>query len=167
MTALRTLYAPVRNLLRGKPLLAVFQVCLRCNSNCGYCDLPLNQGRYEMTRDEIRRVFTGLYRDGVRAVFLQGGEPLLRRDLPEIIEDLAGLGFFLTLITNGTKLTQSLLIRMAEHRVTISVSLDTLDRERYRQIRGADQLDQVREGITLLHAYPHQKCLVCIVTELN
>ncbi|MCC6139229.1 MAG: radical SAM protein [Nitrospira sp.] len=167
MTALRTLYAPVRNLLRGRPLLAVFQVCLRCNSNCGYCNLPLNQGRYEMTRGEIRRVFTGLYRDGVRAVFLQGGEPLLRRDLPEILEDLAGLGFFITLITNGTKFTRPLLTRLARHRVMISVSLDTLDRERYCQIRGADQFDQVCEGIALLREYPHQKCLVCIVSELN
>ena len=168
MPALRTLYAPVRNLVRGRPLLAVFQVCLRCNSNCGYCNLPLNQGRYEMTRDEIRRVFAGLYREGVRVVFLQGGEPLLRRDLPEIIEDLGGLGFFfITLITNGTKFTRPLLTRMARQRVTISVSLDTLDRERYRQIRGADQFDQVREGIALLREYPHQKCLVCIVSELN
>lgn len=50
MSVLRILYAPVRNLVRGMPLLAVFQVCLRCNSNCGYCNLPLNQGRYEMTR---------------------------------------------------------------------------------------------------------------------
>ena len=167
MPALRTLYAPVRNLVRGRPLLAVFQVCLRCNSNCGYCNLPLNQGRYEMTREEICRVFTGLYREGVRVVFLQGGEPLLRRDLPEIIEDLGGIGFFITLITNGTKFTRPLLTRMARQRVTISVSLDTLDRERYRQIRGADQLDQVREGIVLLREYPHQKCLVCIVSELN
>lgn len=61
MLAIRTLYAPVNNLLRGKPLLAVFQVYLRCNSNCGNCNLPLSQGRYEMTRDEIRRTFTGLY----------------------------------------------------------------------------------------------------------
>lgn len=167
MPALRTLYAPVRNLVQGRPLLAVFQVCLRCNSNCGYCNLPLNQGRYEMTREEIRRVFTGLYREGVRVVFLQGGEPVLRRDLPEIIEDLGGIGFFITLITNGTRLTRALLSRMARQRVTISVSLDTLDRERYRQIRGADQLDQVREGIALLREYPYQKCLVCIVSELN
>lgn len=167
MSGLRALYAPIRNLLQGRPLLAVFQVCLRCNSNCGYCSLPLNEGLYEMTRAEIRQVFTGLYRDGVRVVFLQGGEPLLRRDLPEIVEDLAGIGFLITLITNGTKLTRPLLARLAQHRVMISVSLDTLDRERYRQIRGADQFDQACEGIALLRDYPHQKCLVCIVSELN
>jgi hypothetical protein len=49
------------NLLLRRPLLAVFQVNLRCNSACGYCNLPLNVGRYEMTREEIRKVFAGLY----------------------------------------------------------------------------------------------------------
>ena len=41
-----------------------------------------NVGRYEMTREEIQRVFSCLHRDGVRFVLVQGGEPLLRHDLP-------------------------------------------------------------------------------------
>jgi hypothetical protein len=85
----------------GRPVLATFQVNLRCNSACGYCDLPLDVGRYEMTRKEIRGVFSCLYRDGVRFVLVQGGEPLLRGDLQEILEDLLVIGFHLTLITNG------------------------------------------------------------------
>ncbi len=159
--------APVRNLLAGRPVLATFQVNLRCNSACGYCDLPLNAGRYEMARDEIRRVFSGLYGEGVRFVLVQGGEPLLRRDLPEILEDLSGLGFHLTLITNGTKLVPALVDRLRRIPLAISVSLDTLDRDRYRHIRGADQFAEVMEGIELLSSYPHQKFLTCIVSELN
>jgi hypothetical protein len=46
---------PVINLMAGRPVLATFQVNLRCNSACGYCDLPLNVCRYEMARDEIQR----------------------------------------------------------------------------------------------------------------
>ena len=38
---------PAANLMRGRPVAAVFEVCLRCNSACGYCDLPLNTGRYD------------------------------------------------------------------------------------------------------------------------
>jgi hypothetical protein len=85
----------------GRLVLATFQAKLRCNSSCGYCDLPLNVGRYEITREEIRGVFSCLYRDGVRFVLVQGGKPLLRRDVPEILEDLSAIGFHLTLITNG------------------------------------------------------------------
>ncbi len=158
---------PVINLMAGRPVLATFQVNLRCNSACGYCDLPLNVGRYEMTREEIQGVFSGLYSDGVRFVLVQGGEPLLRRDLPEILEDLSVLGFQLTLITNGTKLTAHLVERLGRLPLTISVSLDTLSREQYRQIRGADQLPQVLEGIALLKDFPHPKFLTCIVSEVN
>jgi MoaA/NifB/PqqE/SkfB family radical SAM enzyme len=100
-------------------------------------------------------------------VLVQGGEPLLRRDLPEILEDLSAIGFHLTLITNGTKITPQLVERLGRLPLAISVSLDTLDREKYRQIRGADQLSQVLGGIALLKKIPHPKFLTCIVSELN
>ena len=158
---------PVLNLLRGRPILAVFEICLRCNSACGYCDLPLNLGRYEMTREEIQRVFQHLYSEGLRFVFVQGGEPLLRRDLAEILEDLAAMGFRLCLVTNGTRFTPQLVGRLASLPLSISVSLDTLDRGRYRQIRGADQLRQVMAGIELLEAFPHPKFITCIVSKPN
>jgi MoaA/NifB/PqqE/SkfB family radical SAM enzyme len=158
---------PFRNLLASRPVLATFQINLRCNSACGYCDLPLNAGRYEMSQEEIHGVFSALYRDGVRFVLVQGGEPLLRRDVPEILEDLSTIGFHLTLITNGTKVTSHLVERLGRLPLAISVSLDTLDRVKYQKIRGADQLAQVLEGIALLKAFPHPKFLTCIVSEVN
>ncbi len=166
-TALNRVLTPFTNLMAGRPVLATFQVNLRCNSACGYCDLPLNVGRYEMTREEIQGVFSSLYRDGVRFVLVQGGEPLLRRDLPEILEDLSAMGFQLTLITNGTKITAQLVERLGRLPLAISVSLDTLDRVKYQQIRGADQLAQVLEGIAHLKDFPHPKFLTCIVSEVN
>ena len=165
--ALNRAFMPFRNLVAGRPVLATFQVNLRCNSACGYCDLPLNIGRYEMTREEIQRVFSALYRDGVRFVLVQGGEPLLRRDIPEILEDLSASGFHLTLITNGTKISAPLVERLSRLPLAISVSLDTLDRAQYEKIRGADQLAQVLAGIALLKDFPHPKFLTCIVSEVN
>ncbi len=67
-TALNRTLKPFRKPLAGRPVLATFQVNLRCNSACGYCDLPLNVSLYEMTRKEIRSVFSCLYRDAVRFV---------------------------------------------------------------------------------------------------
>lgn len=57
LTAISDRAKPLTNLLRGRPASATFQVTLRCNSACGYCDLPLNQGRYEFSREEIRAIF--------------------------------------------------------------------------------------------------------------
>ena len=158
---------PIVNLFRGRPLLAIFEVCLRCNSACGYCDLPLNQGRYELSREEIQDIFTGLYADGIRFVFIQGGEPLARRDLLEILEDLTEIGFGLTLITNGTRLSKNFVARLSALQINISISLDTLSREHYEKIRGADQLPQVLEGIERLSDYPYPKYITCIISEQN
>lgn len=150
-----------------RPLLAIFQVNLRCNSACGYCNLPLNEGRYELSRQEIKTIFSLLYQDGLRLVFLQGGEPLLRRDLVDILQDLDEIGFRATVITNGTKLTRQLVAQFEKLSVSLSISLDTLDRTTYKRIRGADQFAEVRAGLDLLRDYRHPKFLTCIVNELN
>ncbi len=158
---------PFLNLLQKKPLMAVYELNLTCNSQCGYCDLPLNKGRYELSREQIHTIFTDLYRYGLRYLFLQGGEPTLRRDLTDIMYDLFNIGFDLTLITNGTRISPELIDCAINTNTSISISLDTLDRERYKKIRGADQLRMVLSGIECLHDYPHGKYITCIVSEVN
>jgi MoaA/NifB/PqqE/SkfB family radical SAM enzyme len=120
-----------------------------------------------MSRPEIRNVFAGLYRYGLRFVFVQGGEPLLRNDLVDILEDMHEIGFHLTLITNGTKLTPSTVQRFDDLSVSLSISLDTLNPTKYKRIRGANQLEQVLGGLDLLRDYRHPKFLTCIVSEVN
>lgn len=157
----------VANIVSGRPLMAVFEINLTCNSKCTYCDLPLNQGRYELTREQIKTIFTDLYQDGLRYILLQGGEPTLRKDLPEVLRDLYEIGYDLTLITNGTRMKPELIACAKAVSASISISLDTLNRERYQRIRGADQLNMVLNGIDRLHDYPHSKYITCIVSELN
>ena len=158
---------PVVNLLQRRPLLAIFEINLRCNSSCGYCDLPLNKGRYEMSRQEIHTIFSDLYKDGLRYVFIQGGEPTLRKDLIDVLSDLHKIGFRLSLITNGTRLSIEFIQRLSQFPVDLSVSLDSLDRDQYREIRGADQLNLVLAGLERLRDYPHPKYITCIVSDKN
>lgn len=158
---------PLSNLVSGRPVMAVFEICLRCNSRCGYCDLPLNQGRYEMNREEIRRIFRDLHGEGLRYVFVQGGEPLVRKDTLDVLQDLTEIGLGVCLVTNGTKLTADTVLRLTAIGASVSVSLDTLDRDRYRLIRGADQLRRVLAGIDALDGYPHPKFIACIVSDRN
>jgi MoaA/NifB/PqqE/SkfB family radical SAM enzyme len=158
---------PLINLVRKKPVLAIFEINLQCNSRCGYCDLPLNEGRYEMSRIEIKNIFASLYDDGLRYVFIQGGEPTLRKDLIEVMRDLHSIGLKLSLITNGTRLTEKFVSSLKQLPVDISVSLDSLDRGRYKEIRGADQLNLVLSGLQQLQDYPHPKYITCIVSDKN
>lgn len=167
LDALRKTIQPVVNIIRQKPVLAIFEACLRCNSQCGYCDLPLNEGREELDREQIKTMFTHLYDEGIRVVFLQGGEPTLRKDLVDIIHDLNDIGFSQTLITNGTRLTQDFIDAISDVPVHISISLDSLDAGRYQQIRGANQLKLVLNGIERLKNYPHPKFITCIMSDIN
>jgi len=64
------------------------------------------------------------------------------------------MGLHLTLITNETKVTPQLVEQLGRLPLAISVSLDTLNRETHQRIRGADQLEQVLEGLGLLRGSP-------------
>ena len=125
----------------------------RCNLRCSYC-MP-EQDYVWLPKDdildfeEIERlvdVFLGL---GVDKVRLTGGEPLLRRDLPALVARLAARGGIrdLALTTNGVLLAaQAGALRDAGlHRLT--VSLDTLHRDRFHALTRTDELSRVLAGI--------------------
>ena len=125
----------------------------RCNVRCFYCmpDTPAGfEPRSEiLTFDEIERVVRVAAGGGVRKLRLTGGEPLLRKDLPALLRRLSQIPGIeeVALTTNGVLLAaQAEAIHAAGVR-RINVHLDTLDRERYRQITRRDELGRVMAGI--------------------
>src|SRR5262245_7185169 len=138
----------------GRPLRNLrVSVTDRCNLRCQYC-MPEEEYTWLrrsdlLTFEEIQRlvdVFTTL---GVNKVRLTGGEPLLRRDLPNLVRMLAGMPAVedLAMTTNGVLLAdQADALRSAGlHRVT--VSLDTLRPERFRALTRRDDHAAVLRGI--------------------
>lgn len=127
----------------------------RCNIRCFYC-MPENATQFVpraeiLSFEEIERfvrVAAGL---GVRKLRITGGEPLLRKNLPYLIERLAAIPGIvdLALTTNGVLLPELAepLYRAGLRR--INVHLDTLDRERFRLITRRDDLERVLEGIEI------------------
>jgi cyclic pyranopterin phosphate synthase len=125
----------------------------RCNLRCSYCMpeadyvwLPREDILHFEEIETLVDVFLGL---GVDKVRLTGGEPLLRRDLPALVERLASRPAIrdLALTTNGVLLAaQAHALRDAGlHRIT--VSLDTLRRDRFQALARFDELDRVLAGI--------------------
>jgi cyclic pyranopterin phosphate synthase len=125
----------------------------RCNIRCFYC-MPENGVKF-MRRDEIltfeeierfARVAVSL---GVTKVRVTGGEPLVRKDLPTLIRNLAAIPGIrdLSLTTNGVLLGEHAEELYAAGLRRINVHLDTLDRERFIKITRRDDLDRVLEGI--------------------
>ena len=132
----------------------------RCNFRCQYCMPP--EGMPWVDHEEILRfeeierlvrVFAGL---GIEDVRLTGGEPLVRRGFPVLVEMLAAIGGIhdLSLTTNGYLLERhaEALVRAGIGRV--NVSIDSLQRDRFFQITRRDALDQVLRGLEAIAAYP-------------
>src|ERR1700689_3963775 len=125
----------------------------RCNIRCFYC-MPEEAVQFAprqeiLTFEEIERFVRVAATLGVNKLRLTGGEPLLRRDLPKLIERLASIPGIqdLALTTNAVLLEQHAQPLYDAGLRRLNIHLDTLDRERFKQITRRDDLPRVLAGI--------------------
>ncbi len=131
----------------------------RCDLRCRYCMaervrfLPRDE---VLSLEELEAVASAFIDRGVTRVRITGGEPLVRREVPLLVERLgARLGHGLdeiTLTTNGTQLAAHADRLFAAGVRRINVSVDTLDRELFARLTRRDALPQVLDGIAAAQA---------------
>jgi len=145
MPLLDTFGRPLRNLR--------LSVTDRCNLRCAYC-MP-EKDYVWLPREDVLRfeeistlvdIFVAL---GVNKLRLTGGEPLLRRDLPALVQMLAAKSGLtdLALTTNGVLLAEHAAALRTAGLGRITVSLDTLHAKRFTELTRFDSLDAVLEGM--------------------
>lgn len=124
----------------------------RCDLRCSYC-IPkgfkdFGEPDHWLSFDEIERVIGAFGRLGVNRVRLTGGEPLVRKHLPDLAKRLAGLPGIedLSLSTNATRLDKHADDLRAAGVSRINVSLDTLRADRFRDITQG-KFDKVMAGL--------------------
>jgi GTP 3',8-cyclase len=121
----------------------------RCDFRCVYCmseDMQFLPRARVLTLEEIARIgkiFTSL---GVKTFRLTGGEPLLRRDLPWLVEQLARHSE-VVMTTNGARLHQSAQALKQAGLSRINISLDTLNERQFHELTRTGQLKDVLMGI--------------------
>ena len=120
----------------------------KCNLSCIYCHKEGEQSpKDQLSVEEIAEILRVAAKFEIRSVKFTGGEPLLRKDLLEIILSVPD-GMESSLTTNGTLLAD-LAFRLKEAGLRrVNVSLDSLDPETYKKITGIDRLSDVLKGIT-------------------
>jgi cyclic pyranopterin phosphate synthase len=125
----------------------------RCNFRCTYC-MPLD--KYEwidkkeiLTFEEITRLAELSVEFGVEKIRLTGGEPLVRQDLPVLIEKLAQLEGLddLCLTTNGALLSERIDALEKAGLRRVNISIDSLDPEKFKRMTKRGDLNKVLEGI--------------------
>jgi GTP 3',8-cyclase len=132
----------------------------RCDFRCTYCmaeDMTFLPKRDLLSLEELDRLCTVFIEKGVRKLRLTGGEPLVRKNIMHLVRQLArhlssGALEELTLTTNGSQLAR-FAAELADCGVRrINVSVDTLDRDKFRAITRWGDRDRVMAGIDAAQA---------------
>jgi cyclic pyranopterin phosphate synthase len=125
----------------------------RCNYRCTYCmpeeGVQLVPRADVLTFEELERLLGVFARLGVRRVRLTGGEPTVRKDMVDLVGRLAGVPGIeeLAMTTNGHLLPDLAAPLRAAGLSEVNVSIDTLDRDRFRALTRRGDLDRVVAGI--------------------
>ncbi len=126
----------------------------KCNLRCTYCmpesGVVLTPKSQLMNAEEVLEIARLFVENGVTKIRLTGGEPLLRKDFPEILKGLSNLPVELTVTTNAILIDRHIEILKASSLKTINVSLDTLHPEKFNTITKRDQFKKAFDNIELL-----------------
>lgn len=125
----------------------------RCDLRCFYC-LPKGYKEFEepsdwLTFNEIERVIKVFSEQGVSRIRVTGGEPLVRKDLPQLAQRLSNIPGIndLSLSTNAVQLKRYAKALKAANVSRLNVSLDSLDPQRFRDITNGGKLEKVIDGL--------------------
>jgi cyclic pyranopterin phosphate synthase len=157
----------------GRPLRDLrISVTDRCNFRCTYCmpksvfghDYRFLDRRELLNFEEITRIARAAVGLGVQKLRLTGGEPLVRRDLEQLIAMLAELGCDLTLTTNASLLPRKAQALKDAGLTRITVSLDAMDDATFRAMNDVDfPVERVLEGIAAARAVGLPVKVNCVV----
>ena len=144
----------------ASPLIApehvYFSLTNRCNLRCKMCDIPTSSAKIEddLSTQKIKEIITQVKNLNVSHLILSGGEPLLRKDILEIVKFSVGIGIkMVDIITNGLLLDDYIaeeLVKSGLNHVTIS--LDGLS-EKHDKVRGPQAFKRATESIDRINSY--------------
>jgi GTP 3',8-cyclase len=139
----------------GRPLLNLrISITQRCNNRCAYCHREgevqrANRSAEMMSVEEIVRMAKVAVELGIARIKLTGGEPLMRKDLPEIVSGIAAIPGLrdLSLTTNGLLLGGGMAKKLRDCGLKrVNISLPSLNPETYHKLTGG-KLEAALEGI--------------------
>ncbi len=136
----------------GTPIYAHCSFTHRCNMRCRPCVLWRGADKAaEMTLPQVEMLAENLAKAGVTSAALSGGDPFMRKDLPEITHAFASRGMDCRILTHGVKLGEERIRAVIEAGATdVSISLDSTDPAKVRDIyNGVDVFDSVIESMRL------------------
>ncbi|MDO5014766.1 MAG: GTP 3',8-cyclase MoaA [Clostridia bacterium] len=123
-------------------------VTQRCNLRCVYCGTEIPDAK-EISANDISKIVSAFAKCGITKVRLTGGEPLVRKDIVDITKKISNIDGIkkIAITTNGVLLSDYAKPLQDAGISVVNISLDSLNRERYKKITGFDLLPTVLESI--------------------
>jgi len=168
MKLTNTIWGILSSEIKRNPFYIRYQITNRCNYRCKMCGLDHTESK-ELTLDQIEVVAQRLQNLGSHHLVITGGEPFMRRDLPEVIKIFKAHGFSIRIQTNGGKqVTEDIFVRCVEAGLQdVSVSIDTLDPKLQDEIcQASDVIQNAIRTLKLARKYlPNSISLANIVAS--
>jgi len=148
----------VLNARAYKPIYVKIKVNYGCNLKCEMCKHWRETREPPISMDRFREIITELGELGCKKIHFSGGEPMLRPQLPDLVEHATQLGMRVTLTTNGTLIDKAKAKRLIEAGLRgVNVSIDSPLRKMHEKIRGVEgSFKQTTRAVSLFNKYSHK-----------
>ncbi len=134
----------------SNPYLIDWPITNKCNLNCLHCR---GMASPELDGERILEVAKQIPLLKPGWVIIEGGEPLLRQELFEVIETIYRGGIKIYLISNGMFLNENIAGRLAEFDVNLMISIDGADEKSYEQIRKGASFEKLKKSVAIANEY--------------
>lgn len=151
------------------PLWLVLELTYRCPLQCPWCNNPLDYESYnELNTEEWKRVLREARALGSVQLGFSGGEPMLRPDLEELVEEADKLGFYTNLITSGVGLNRERLTKLKEVGLKqVQLSLQSSDKKINDDLVGVESFDIKIEVLKMIKEFDFPMVLNVPVSRHN
>ena len=151
--------------LISHPVLCNYYVTYRCNARCGFCDIWERPSPYA-NKQTVAQNLKALKKLGVKVIDFTGGEPLLHREIDQLL-DMAKQEGFITTLTTNCLLYPKWASRLQGKVDMLHFSLDAADRQAHDTSRGVACFDAVMESISIAASLGEKPDILFTVTENN
>jgi len=152
-----------------KPILCNYYITYRCNARCQFCDIWQNPNYFavpDSRLDDVESNLIQLKKIGIKFIDFTGGEPLLHRQLPQMLSLAKYYGFYTSVTTNCTRYP-----KMAEDlRGKIDLlhfSLDSMNEQEHNELRGISNFQAVMESLTIARLLNEKPDILFTATSSN
>ena len=153
-----------------KPLWLLAELTYRCPLQCPYCSNPVEMAKYktELTTEDWFRVMQQARKMGATQLGFSGGEPLVRKDLEDLIKEARRLGFYTNLITSGVGMDEARIVEFKEAGLDhIQISFQASNEELNNYIGKSKSFQHKYEMARLVKKYEYPMVLNIVLHRKN